>query len=86
MDAPFLTEGVHELHDVEGLVEGHGLGFEAAVDEVLATGEELVFVACDLLRHVDVFDEFAIMGVHGDLLRIVDVVDDEVAIGSCDDG
>ena len=34
---------------------------------------------------MDVFDEFAIMGVHGDLLRIVDVVDDEVAIGSCDD-
>ena len=85
MDTPFLTETIHELHDIEGLVERHRLRLQKTVDQVLATGQELVFVASDLLGHVDIFYELAIMRIHGDLLRIVDVVDDEVAIGTCDD-
>ena len=66
-------------------VSSSGISREQSVDQGLATGEELIFVACDLLGHVDILDKLAVVGVDSDLLGIVDVVDNEVAIGTCDD-
>ena len=82
MYAPLLAQGVHQLHDVERLLMRHLARLQQSVDECLPTSEELVFVARNLLRHVDILYKLAVVGVDRDLLWVVDIVDDKVAVGT----
>ena len=71
MDTPLLAEVIHELHDIQNLSMGHLTGLEESFGKGIAACEELVFVASDLLRNVDVFNKLAVVGVDDDALRIV---------------
>ena len=63
----------------------HLAGFLQTFDEGLAAGQELIFVAGNLLGHMDGLHIGAIRTIHGDGLRIIDIVDDEITLGACDD-
>ena len=79
---PLLTQAVHKLHHVEGLVERHLLWLQESINKCLATGDELVFVARYLLRHMDILHELTVVGIHCNLLRIVDIVNDQVSVSA----
>ena len=79
-----MAQIVHQLHDVEGLVEGHVGRFSPAVGYGFLAGEELVLVASDLLGDFNLFYEHTVTGIYFDGLRIVDVVDDKVALRTTD--
>ena len=62
---------------------GHLTWFEESLSKGITAGKELVFVACDLLGHMDVLDKLTVVGVDSDALGVIDVVDDQISIGTC---
>ena len=74
-----------ELHDIERFLMRHLSRFQESFNQCFTTSQELIFISCDLLWHMDILYELTIVGVHGNLMRIVDVVDDEVSFCARDD-
>ena len=73
------------MHDIQGFVQRHLRRLGAAFREGVPAGDELVFVARNLLRHWDFLHKHAVGTVHRDALGIIDIVDDEVPFRPRDD-
>ena len=82
-DSPLHSQTVHELHDIQSLFERHLTRFGQSVDESLPACRKLIFVAGNLLRHVDVLYKHPVGSIHTDALRIVDIIYNLVTFGSC---
>ena len=79
-DVPLFSQAVHQLHDVQGFVQRHLRRLTQAFGDGVPAGEELVFVARNLLRDMDFLPEHPIGTVHRDALGVIDIVDDDVPL------
>ena len=76
-DTPLPAQSIHNLHHFKRLVERHAGRLGESFVEGMFTGQELIFIARDLLGHAYFLDERAVRPVDLERLRVVDVVNDQ---------
>ena len=69
--APLLSQGVHNIHDLDGPVHGHGFGFQLSFPDTADSFLEFVFVAADLLGYFVVFQQIVIGIIDGHRLGLL---------------
>lgn len=83
-DAPLFAQGIHDFHDVKGLLMRHVGRFKPAVLKGILAGYNLILISCylcgrlfkDSRRLVVVIDRYA--------LGAVDVIYYQIALGATD--